>query len=30
MTSSAMNPILCRFRAIPGSGLPRPAQSNIA
>ena len=28
--SSAMKPILCRFRAIPGSGLPRPTQSSMA
>ena len=30
ITSNAMKPILCRFRAMPGSGLPSPTQSNIA
>ena len=29
MVSIAMKPMLCRFRAIPGSGLPRPTQSSM-
>src|SRR5580658_8656426 len=27
ITSTAMKPMLCRFRAMPGSGLPSPTQS---
>ncbi len=29
IVSIAMKPMLCRFRAIPGSGLPRPTQSSM-